>query len=182
MKTVILAILLLCGVQSYSQNRGISNENNILKIQYLGSSNGSQVFSLENKVNCEVVVKLDKNGVFSNYTLPALGSTTILIPYTNSQQVKFKAKRESGALCKQNPDNGWVEQESLVSLPVKFGKIIASKVSEKTIKIQFESEEDISISHYDVKISYDSKIYKKIVVLFPNGVVGHKLYTAYIKL
>lgn len=182
MKQVILAILLLCGVQSYSQNGGISNENNILKIQYLGSSNGYHVFSLENKVSCEIVTKLDKNGVFSNYTIPALGSTTILIPYMNSQPVKFKAKRESGALCKQNPDNGWIEQESLVALPIKFGKIIASKVSETSIKIEFESEEDISISHYDVKISYDAKTYKKVVVLFPNGVVGHKLYTAYIKL
>lgn len=175
-------VMLMCSLLGYSQNGGQNNENNVLKLEYVGYNANAHIYKVTNKVNCQLGVKIDQPGGTSSQTMVGLQETLVSITAPQTPQVNLKVKRESGASCKQNPDNGWVELQSSIVLPVKFGKIIASKVSDNSIKIQFESEEDISISHYDVKISYDAKTYKKVVVLFPNGVVGHKLYTAYIKL
>ena len=167
---------------AYSQNGGQLNENNVLKIEYLGYSNGSYAFTLKNKVNCQTNVKLDKNGVFSNITLLAQQTITVLIPGSPSQPAKFRAKRESGANCLQSPDNGWVEQKCLTVMPVKFLKISATTVSTNRIKLQFEAEEDLDLSHYVIKLSNDATNYKQVTILFPNGISGKKVYIIYVNL
>lgn len=174
--------MLLGSLFGYSQNGGQFNENNVLKLEYVGYSSNAHIYKVTNKVNCQLGIKIDQPGGTSSQTMVGLQQTLVSITAPQTPQVNLKAKREFGASCKQNPDNGWVELQSSIVLPIKFGKILATRVSSKTIKLQFESEEDLSISHYDVKISYDAKNFKKVVVLFPNGVIGHKLYTAYINL
>jgi hypothetical protein len=167
---------------AYSQNGGQLNENNVLKIEYHGYINGSYAFTLKNKANCQTVVKVDKNGVVSNYTLSALQTVTFLIIGSPTEIIKFRAKRESGANCIQNPNNGWVEQRCLTVVPVKFLKISATAINANRIKLQFESEEDLDLSHYNIKLSYDAINYKQVMLLFPNGIVGKKQYTLYINL
>ena len=182
MKKVLLLFMLLFNTIAYSQNGGQLNENNVLKIEYLGYSNGSYAFTLKNKVNCQINAKLDKNGAFSNYTLSALQTITVLIPGAPQQIVKFRAKRESGANCLQSPDNGWVEQKCLTVMPVKFLKISATTVSTNRIKLQFEAEEDLDLSHYVIKLSNDATNYKQVTILFPNGISGKKVYIIYVNL
>ena len=105
------------------------------------------------------------------------------IPSLNSSQtVNFKAKRQSGAVCRQNPDNGWVELQSLNVLPIKFGQITATKINPGLIKLTFESEEDNTIKHYNILVSEDGKVYRKAHILFPDGITGGKKYSILIKL
>ena len=182
MKKLLLLFLMLFNTIAYSQNGGQLNENNVLKVEYHGYTNGSYAFTLKNKANCEIVVKVDKNGVVSNYTLVASQTVTFLIIGSPSESIRFRAKRESGANCIQNPNNGWVEQRCLIVTPVRFLKISATNVSATRIKLQFESEEDLDLSHYNIKLSYDAINYKQVTILFPDGVVGKKQYTLYIDL
>lgn len=182
MKKLLLLFMLLFNIVAYSQNGGQSNENNVLKVEYHGYTNGSYAFTLKNKANCQTVVKVDKNGVVSNYTLTALQTVTFLIIGSPTDRVTFRAKRESGANCIQNPNNGWVEQECLVVAPIKFLNISATNVSATRIKLQFESEEDLTLSHYNIKLSYDATNYKQVTILFPNGITGKKTYVIYINL
>lgn len=184
MKKLLFVVLFsLFSLLSFSQNGGQSNENNVLKIEYIGYSNGNHIFNVINKVNCELVIKVDKNGIFADHTLSALQSTFINVPTTGSSQiVTFKAKRQSGALCKQNPDNGWAELQSNYILPIKFGPISVTKINPGLIKLTFESEEDNTIRHYNIMISEDGKTYRKAHILFPNGITGNKKYSVLIKL
>jgi len=184
MKKLLIAVLFsLFSLFSYSQNGGQSNENNVLRIEYIGYSNGNHIFSVINKVNCELVVKVDKNGTFADHTLSALQSIFINVPVTSSSQIViFKAKRQSGASCKQNPDNGWAELQSNYVLPIKFGPMSVTKVSSGLIKLTFESEEDNTIQHYNILVSEDGKTFKKAHILFPNGITGNKKYSVLIKL
>jgi len=182
-KLLFIALFSLFSLITYSQNGGQSSENNVLKIEYIGYSNGNHIFNIINKVNCELVVKVDKNGTFAEHTLSALQSTFINVPATsNSQIVTFKAKRQSGALCRQNPDNGWAELQSNFVLPITFGKITAAKVSPNLIKLTFESKEDNTIKYYNIMVSEDGKIFRKAHVLFPDGITGGKTYSVLIKL
>jgi hypothetical protein len=183
MKKLLLFIALLISLFSYSQNGGQSSENNVLKIEYIGYSSGNHIFKITNKVNCELVTKLDQNGTFVDHTLSALQSSFINIPASSSSQiVYFKAKREGGAICKQNPDNGWTELQSAIVLSIKFGQITATKINPGLIKLTFESEEDNTIKHYNILVSEDGKVYRKAHILFPDGITGGKKYSVLIKL
>ena len=183
MKKLFLFIMLFLSLFSYSQNGGQSSENNVLRIEYIGYSNGNHIFQITNKVNCELITKLDKNGTFADLTLTALQSVFVNVPASSgSQIVNFKAKRQSGASCKQNPDNGWAELQSLNVLPIKFGQIVATKINPVLIKLTFESEEDNTIKHYNIMISEDGKTFRKANILFPDGITGHKKYSVFIKL
>lgn len=180
-QVMLMAILCLYYLFGYSQNGGQLNENNVLKIEYVGY-NTNHIFKVINKVNCELIIKMDKNGSFNNMTLTPLQETFIHISGPQSTVVNFKAKRQSGALCKQNPDNGWVELNSLIILPIKWGPITTIRINPNLIKVTFETEEDNTIKHYNIMISEDGKTFKKANILFPNGIIGHKKYSVFIKL
>jgi hypothetical protein len=178
--------MLMCSVFCYSQNGGQFNENNVLKVDYVGYSNGNHIFKIINKVNCDLGVKIDKNGVTSSQMMTGLQETVILVTAPQTPQINVKAKRESGANCRQNPDNGWVELQSSVVLPIKFGGITATKISKNLIKLTFDVEEDHTIKSYGIMLSPDGKNFKRIQILFPNGIVPYgstsrKTYSVLVK-
>jgi len=186
MKTVLLSLLLMCSVFCYSQNGGQGSENNVLRIEYVGYSNDNHIFKIINKVNCDLGIKIDKNGVVSSQTMIGLQETVIVITAPQTPQISVKAKRESGANCRQNPDNGWVELQSSIALPIKFGGITATKISPNLIKLTFDVEEDHTLKSYGIMVSPDGKNFKRVHILFPNGVVpygstSHKKYSILIK-
>lgn len=182
MKTIILTTMLVWSTLTYSQNGGQQNENNVLKIEYVAYSSGNHIFRLTNKVDCNQVVKLSKNGNFELHSMNALQESLIIITAPQLPEISLKAKRESGAVCKQNPDNGWIELGSSIILPVKFGKISVKRLSPNLLKLTFEAEEDNTIKHYNIMVSEDGKTFRKASVLFPNGITGHKKYSILIKL
>jgi hypothetical protein len=185
-KVMLMALICLCSVFGYSQNGGQANENNVLKVEYVGYSNNNHIFKVINKIDCQLGVKIDKNGITSSQIMTNLQETIILIPGPQTPQITIKAKRESGANCKQNPDNGWVELQSNIALPIKFGGIVATKVSPNLIKLTFDVEEDHTLKSYGIMVSPDGKNFKRVTVLFPNGIVpygstSHKKYSVLVK-
>ena len=185
-QVMLMALICLCSVFGYSQNGGQANENNVLKVEYVGYSNSNHIFKVINKVDCQLGVKIDKNGVTSSQIMTNLQETIILVPGPQTPQINIKAKRESGANCRQNPDNGWVELQSSVVLPIKFGGIVATKISPNLIKLIFDVEEDHTLKSYGIMVSPDGKNFKRVTVLFPNGIIpygstSHKKYSVLVK-
>lgn len=183
---MLMALICLCSIFGYSQNGGQANENNILKIEYVGYSNGNHIFKIINKVDCQLGVKIDKNGVTSSQMMTNLQETIILVTAPQIPQINIKVKRETGAFCKQNPDAGWVELQSSVALPIKFGNITATKVGSNLIKLTFDVEEDHTLKSYGIMVSPDGKNFKRVTVLFPNGITpygstSHKKYSILVK-
>lgn len=170
---MLAAFICLSSVFGYSQNGGQFNENNVLKVDYVGYNNGNHIFKIINKINCVLGVKIDKNGITSSQTMMGLQETVIVVTAPQTPQINIKAKRETGAQCQQNPDNGWVELQSSIVLPIKFGGIVATKVNPNLIKVTFDVEEDHTIKSYGIMLSPDGKNFKRIHVLFPNGTIPY---------
>lgn len=179
-KLLLLLSFLLSFVFGFSQNLGIVNENNVLKISYVSYINGVHTYLLKSKVNCGMRVKLDKNNNFIEHDMAPLEEMTVLV--TGVTSVNFKAKKEQGGECITAPDAGWVEHPSPVVLPVKMTNVIITKINPSLIKLSFRSEEDINISSYNILMSQDGKTFKKAQILFPNGITGTKTYSVLIKL
>lgn len=187
MKKFILSLFfILFSFISFCQNGGQASENNVLKVEYVGYSNGNHIFKVINKIDCEMGVKIDKNGTTSSQMMTNLQETIIIVSAPQLPQVSIKIKRESGANCKQNPDAGWVELQSLIALPIKFGNIYTTRIAPNMIKLTFDVEEDHTIKSYGIMLSEDGKTFKKITILFPNGTIPHgstgqKKYSVVIK-
>lgn len=180
MKKLLLLFFLFLSLSCFSQNLGILNENNVLKISYVSYINGVHTYLLKSKVNCGMRVKLDKNNSFVEHDMLPLEELQVIIPGNNS--VNFKAKKTNGGECTNAPDAGWVEMPSPIALPVKMTNVIVTKVNPGLIKLSFRSEEDINISSYNILTSQDGKTFKRAQILFPNGITGTKTYSVLIKL
>ena len=112
-KFLILTLFLLSYIFGFSQNNGNPNggqwpENNALKIEYLGYSNGIHIVKLNNKQACDVDVRTKVLGR-NDELVQILASSFILINISESLgiDVTFKAKTETA--CTQETDMGWVE-------------------------------------------------------------------------
>lgn len=182
MKTILIPVLILIlSLKGFGQNNGRSPENNILRIEYLGFSNNIHTYKVVNKLNCLTTVKVWRNGDLTDHTLNALQEQLLTINAPFTPQSTLKVKKESGGECVPMPDNGWIELQSPIALPIKFGSITAKRVSPTTIELVFESEEDLDIKYYNIKVSSDGKNFKTVVVVFPNKVQGKKRYVALVK-
>jgi hypothetical protein len=185
MKKVLLTIFAnILFMLAFTQgNGGITNENNILKLTYLGWLNGEHKIALQNKANCEVTVSMNMNGTMSDITIPALSTTTLNYNAVQSASASIKSRRKSGASCVAQPDNGWVEITTTgIVLPIKFKSISGKRIDSNTIQLTFESEEDYDLENYVVKVSNDGKVFRQVAIIFPNGVIASKKYIVTIKL
>jgi hypothetical protein len=70
---------------------------------------------------------------------------------------------------------------SQVILPIRFKSISTRRMDANTIRVIFESEEDNSIKHYNIRVSFDGRIWKTYDVVFPGGVQGSKRYQVDLK-
>lgn len=182
MKQLLTAFLCsLLSIVGLSQNGGQNSENNVLKITYIGWSNGEHKVNLQNKLNCEVTATYNFDGVTANITLPALSTVTLTKEAPQSSVLNAKAKRRSGAACISSPDNGWVEIFTLLSLPVKFKSVKGKRIDSNTIEVTFEAEEDSDLNYYVIKVSNDGIHYRSVGVIFPEGVVASKTYSIKVK-
>lgn len=183
MKQTLMALLCsLFSIIGLSQNGGQNSENNVLKITYIGWSNGEHKVLLQNKLNCEVVATYNFDGVTTNITLPALATVTLSKQSPLSSVLNAKAKRRSGANCISSPDNGWVETFTILSsLPIKFKSVSGKRIDSNTIEVIFEAEEDTDLNYYVVKISTDGINYRTVGIIFPDGIISSKTYTIKVK-
>lgn len=182
MKQLLTALLCsLLSIVGLSQNGGQNNENNVLKITYVGWVNGEHKVNLQNKLNCEVTATYNFDGTTADVTLPALTTITLTKTAPQSSVLNAKAKKRSGATCIALPDNGWVEVFTVFSLPIKFISISGKRINKEAIELTFEAEEDSDLKYYVIKVSNDGVNYRNVKVVFPDGIISSKKYTITIK-
>lgn len=183
MKHLLMALICsLLSIVGLSQNGGQNSENNILKITYVGWVYGEHKVTLQNKLNCVVTATYNFDGVTAEVVLPALTTVTLSKVAPQASVLNAKAKRRSGAACISSPDNGWVEVFTVLSLPIKFKSISATRINASTIKVIFEAEEDYDLSYYTIKVSTDGTNYRSVGVIFPDGIISSKTYTIEVKI
>ena len=179
MKRLLFVMMFILTISfGYSQ---YVKENNVLKFESIGWSGSNYIVRVTNKASCSTTVRITFSSVTNgtkDTTLDA--NSTALVPLQNMIQTStdIKAKRNTGAVCITGASNEWLEIKVLqVVLPIKFKSISVRKLTNSSAQLEFESEEDNTIQKYIVKISPDGKVWKDVVILFPNGVQGLKKYS-----
>jgi hypothetical protein len=181
MKKLILSLSFIL-VTLFGQSQS-SAENALFRIEAMGWSGTNYVVKLTNKVNCETTFRFNYTGGVKDTTLSANVTSMILLPNMSTNAVSIKVKRQSGAVCLNGVSNDWTEISVLqIALPIKFKSISVRRISSKSVRLDFESEEDNTIEKYHIKISTDGKLWKDVMVIFPNGVQGSKKYSVTINL
>ena len=175
-KVLLICFALMCTMLSFSQS-----ENTVLKLIYNGYTT-THSFSLINLVNCTVQVQISVNGG-STYerTLSAKQTLNINVSGGKYDIVTVKSRVKENVSCVNNEVFTWIYSKSNIVLPIKFGTMTAKRLDPKTIRFTFQSEEDNTIDHYNVRISFDGKSYSTYTVVIPNGIIGNKTYEVIIK-
>lgn len=183
MKKIIYFLLLLFPLFSMGQNGGQLNENSVIKIDYLGYANGNHTFKVTNKQPCQVKTQYTVVGssTITDTVVGANGSYLIIIP-SQLSEIKVTKARTVEFCPNVAPDRGWVERDNTQPvLPIKFKSITARRLDMSTIRLVFESEEDNTIRYYNIRISFDNRVWKTFTILFPDGVQGSKRYQVDLK-
>lgn len=118
MKQLFVLILVLLSSFVKGQNGGQYFENNVIRINYLGYSNGIHTFVVCNKQDCEARIrtKADQDPAI-DIMVKALECETLFIAKPTNANILFRAKAETA--CITRPDMGWLEiNTSLLTLPI----------------------------------------------------------------
>lgn len=109
-KFLFLILFLLFSLFGYSQNGGQFFENNVIKIFYLGYSNGLHTFRVCNKQSCEARIrtKADQDPAIDVQVKPD-SCVIVSVSRSNPANVKFRVKAETSCPSFTNPDMGWLE-------------------------------------------------------------------------
>lgn len=107
---LIFTLLSLLSLFGYSQNGGQFFENNVIKVFYLGYSNGLHTFRVCNKQNCEARIrtKADQDPAV-DIQVKADSCVIVSAPRPTPANIKFRAKAETSCPSFTNPDMGWLE-------------------------------------------------------------------------
>ena len=168
---------------SYSQNNGQSNQNNVIKIEYIGYSNNAHVFKVTNKQPCEVKTEYKVEDSNLSGVVKVLGNSsyTILVPGYKYQKIEVKAR--SLEKCPNiKGDNGWVETETQFILPIKFEYLRVKIVDPKTIIVYFKALQTDNERQFNIQVCTDGKSFKTVAIVLPDPIVVNKEYTQKIKL
>lgn len=181
MKKLILSLSFILATL-FSQSQSFA-ENNLFRIEAMGWTGTNYVVKLTNKVNCETTFRFNYSGGVKDTTLSANVTTMITLPNMNPTTSTIKVKRQSGAVCLSGVGNDWTEISVLqIALPIKFKSISVRRISSSLVRLEFESEEDNTIEKYHIKVSADGKLWKDVMIIFPNGIQGSKKYSVTINL
>jgi type 1 fimbria pilin len=169
MKKLILALSLLISVAAFSQNGGQLNEDQYLKIEYVGNLTGQ----LTNKQACTVDVKITIDGGNQTTVTMAAGSTYQFPVVLGTRVIAKPLSNCAGT----NENMGQVELKFTASvLPVKPNLSVA-RVSGNTFKVSFEVYNSLPANTYQLQLSRDGKTWQTIAVQFLDEVQPNKVYT-----
>lgn len=93
---LIGAILALSTLFGSAQNGDQSNENSVIRIDYLGLSSGNYVFKITNKQPCQVSAQYTVANQILDITLPSNGFYTVTTP-SSSGNVKARTRSFCGS-------------------------------------------------------------------------------------
>ena len=139
-KFLIFTLLSLVSFFGFSQNQngGQFNENNSVRLQYMGYTSGTHTFKITNKQNCNVTLRTrvdEEPSVDMNTS--ANDSFYVNVPKPTPSNVKFRVKSETS--CSQNIDMGWLElNTSGFALPLVEDNIIRFTRGENEYKIEMK--------------------------------------------
>lgn len=107
---LIFTLLSLLSLFGYSQNGGQFFENNVIKVFYLGYSNGLHTFRVCNKQSCEARIrtKADQDPAVDIQVKPD-SCVIVRVSRPNPANILFRAKAETSCPSFTNPDMGWLE-------------------------------------------------------------------------
>ena len=166
MKKIITFILLIISLLSKGQNGGQFFENNVIRVNYLGYSNGKHSFTVCNKQDCEARIrtKADQDAAI-DIIVKALECETVYVARPTNINILFRAKAETA--CITRPDMGWLEiNTSLLTLPlIETNYIVINRGPNKL---------EISIKNGVFKSSFTNTYYTQTIRVY--NLNGKKLY------
>jgi hypothetical protein len=166
MKNILTCILLILSLLSKAQNGGQYFENNVIRINYLGYSDGLHVFKVCNKQSCEARIrtKAERDPAI-DIIVQALSCETVRVARPTSINILFRAKAET--FCISNPDMGWLElNTALLTLPLIETNYIS--IPRGPNKLQ------ISIRNGMYRSSFDNTNYTETIRIYT--ISSRKLY------
>lgn len=174
MKHLILAVITaLCTLSSNAQNGGQYNQNNAVRLTFMGIINGDFHMKVTNRLIVQSNFRYDYNGNDVQFPLGALKDTLINMGKSINGVIKVK---------NLNPfpfvDNGWVEL-CLTVTPLQFVSSTA-KFIEVTdeIKIDFTVADVSNISRINIEVSVDGgRTYLTVGLVFPEALKANKSYS-----
>lgn len=107
-KFLITTLICLLSFIGFSQNGGQFFENNVIRINYVGYSNGQHTFIVCNKQDCEARIrtKADQDSAI-DIIVRALDCETVYVSRPTNVNILFRSKAETA--CITRPDMGWLE-------------------------------------------------------------------------
>lgn len=166
-KCLISTLLSLVSFIGFSQNQngGQFNENNSVRLQYMGYNSSTHTFKIVNKQNCEVILRtrVDQESPIDMPTLPK-DSFYVNVPRVNPGNVKFRVKTETA--CSQNIDMGWIELNT-------SGFALPLVEDNKVTFIRGENKYSVEILGYILKSDFGQLSEKQTVVI--HNMVGKTL-------
>lgn len=176
MKKLLIASLLI-GHMALGQNPngGQSNEDQYVKIEYLGNLRAR----VTSKQNCAVIhkIKID-GGTQWNESIAALGH------YDFDVQLNTRVSVTPSVNCSTGEGNmGQVELKFTANvLPIKFGTFKAVPVRKNTYKISFEVYNSVPSNTYHLQMSRNGNTWETIAVQFPDELQPNKIYSLVVEI
>jgi hypothetical protein len=166
MKKLFVLILTLLSYFANAQNGGQFFENNVIRVNYLGYSNGQHTFIVCNKQDCEARIrtKADQDPAI-DIIIKALSCETVYVARPTNINILFRAKAETA--CITRPDMGWLEiNTALLVLPlIESNYVVVNRGPNKL---------EISTKNGIFKSSFTNTIYTQTIRVF--SLSGKKLY------
>lgn len=176
MKHLIFAVITaLCTLTSAAQNGGQSEQNNAVRLTFMGLINGNFYVKVTNRLIVTSQFKFDNTKTTSTFNLGGFKDTLINMGKSINGIVKVKNNNPFPGV-----DNGWVEICLVVS-PLRFVSSRATYLEDTDeLKIEFTVADVSNISRIDLEVSIDGKTYYPLALTFPEPLKENKSY--YIKL
>lgn len=181
MRKLILLMAFVASVTTLcAQNGGQANENNSVRIEFAGATEGKAVIKAYNKQGCAADIKVSVNNVSFIKTIAANASDTFQFagPFVGTTRIQAKTQTNCGSA-----DFGNVELSlELGSLPIKFRSVVSKRLAPDLIEITFDVEEAEGINYYNVQVSRDGRRWKTYTVVFPDTTRPNTVYKIKIKI
>lgn len=167
---VILAVITLC---SSAQNGGQYNQNNAVRLTFMGLIDGNFYMKVTNRLLVASSFRFDNTGTVTQFNLKAFADTMINMGKSINGVVKVKNLNPLPLV-----DNGWVEL-CLAVTPLRFVSSTAKFLpTTDEILVEFTVADVSNIDRIVVEVSVDGgKTYRQLGLVWPDLLQPNKNYS-----
>lgn len=179
------AVAYYSNVATYAQaNGGLSDNNELSELSYMGYSGGYIMVKLKNKQGCGIDFSINWFDKDTTLYVAAFVDSIVYLPAAalGGKKIKSKPLYKCG---NSGGDLGWLEIETPISLPIHFTSIRTESMpgNKEWVKLYFTVEEcDKTVEAFNVQLSRDGKNYKQVGVVFPDELQPNRTYSIPVKL